>query len=249
MKKLMIGLAVVVVLVVVAVVLLLGNLDKIVKGALEGIGTELLGVPVRVSAVEIKLTSGAGEISGLTISNPSGYVSKNAFQMDMIRLGINLGSLGKQPLVIDELNINNPVLWLELQDDGGSNLQELMDNMEKNSANADKKAAEQQPDSEAVPEGEPARIAFGKLAITGVTVHVMKTSQKLETVVIPDIVLQNVGKGTGLTPGEIGKVIFGEIITSSLKTILKKKVTEKVEEATKGFLNDLKNKLIPKKSE
>jgi len=110
MKKILIGIAAVVTVLVLAIVLLLGNIDKIVQGVLEDVGSELLGVPVKVSSVKIKLKSGSGQITGLTIANPKGYSAKNAFRMDMIRLGLNLGSLGKQPLVVDELNIKNPVV-------------------------------------------------------------------------------------------------------------------------------------------
>jgi uncharacterized protein involved in outer membrane biogenesis len=241
MKKILIGVAAVVVVIVVAVVLLLGNIDKIVKGALEGVGSELLGVPVTVAAVEINLKSGSGQISGLTITNPPGYTAQNAFQMDMIRLSLNLGSLGKQPLVIDELNIKSPVVELEAKKDGSSNLQTLLDNIDKNSAKADKKAAEQQPDTEATPKGEPMRISFGKLAITGVTVNVIAPEQKPEKVVIPDIVEENVGEETGLTPGEVGNLIIGKIITSSLANTIQKGVTKKLGDATKGFFEGLKD--------
>ena len=47
----------------------------------------------------------------------------------------------------------------------------MLNNIEKNSAQADKKAAEQQPEIEGVKKGEPLRMSFKKLAITGVTVN------------------------------------------------------------------------------
>jgi hypothetical protein len=241
MKKILIGIAAVVTVVVLAVVLLLGNIDKIVQGVLEDVGSELLGVPVKVASVKIKLKSGSGQITGLTIANPKGYSAKNAFRMDMIRLGLNLGSLGKQPLVVDELNIKNPVVQLEAKEDGSSNLKTLLNNIDKNSANADKKAAEQTA-SDAAPKGEPVRISIGNLAITGVTVHVNAPGQESKKVVIPDIVEKNVGNGTGLTPGEIGKLIVGKIISSSLENTIKKSIMKKAEESTKGFFDGLKDK-------
>lgn len=241
MKKILIGIAAVVVLVVLAVVFLLGNLDKIVKGTLENVGSELLDVPVKVASVEIKLKNGSGQIRGLTIANPKGYLAPNAFQMDTIRIGLNLSSLGKQPLVLDELNIKNPVVQLEAKEDGSSNLKTLLDNIDKNSAKADKKAAEQTA-SDATPKGEPVRISIGNLAITGVTVHVNAAGQEPQKVVIPDIVEKNVGNGTGLTPGEIGKLIVGKIISKSLENTIKKSITKKAGEATKGFVEGLKDK-------
>lgn len=241
MKKILIATAAVAVVLIVAVVFLLSNIDKIVKGTIESVGSELLGVPVKVASVEIKLDSGSGQITGLTIANPSGFSAQNAFQMDMIRLGLDLGSLGKQPLVVNELNIKNPVIQLEAKADGSSNLQTLLNNIDKNSAQADKKAAKQ-PASDATPEGEPVRISFGMLAITGATVHVNAPGQEPQEVIIPDIVEKNVGGETGLTPGETGKLIIGKITASSLENTIKKSITKKVEDATKGFLEGLKDK-------
>ena len=241
MKKILIAIAAVVVVLVVAVVFLLGNIDRIVKGTMEDVGSELLGVPVKVATVEISLKNGNGQITGLTIANPTSFSAQNAFQMDMIRIGLDLKSLGKQPLVINELNIKNPVIQLEAKEDGSSNLQALLNNIDKNSAKADKKAAEQ-PASEATPKGEPIKISFGKLAITGATVHVNAPGQEPQEVVIPDIVEENVGGETGLTPGQTGKFIIGKITAGSLENTIKKSLTKKVEEATKGFIKDLKEK-------
>jgi hypothetical protein len=249
MKKLLIGVAVLAVVVAVAAILLVGNLDKIITGALEGVGSELLGTKVTVAAVELDLISGAGRISGVSIANPSGYSSGNAFQMDTIGLRIDLSSLATQPLIINELNIQNPVVRVEAKEDGRSNLKALLDNIDKNSSKADKKAAEQQPESDNVPKGEPARISFGRLAVTGVRVHASLPGQETETIAVPDIVMENVGQEAGLTPAGIGKAIIGEIAKESLEAALKKRITEEVEEAAKGFLGDLKGKLMPEKSE
>ena len=239
MKKILIGIFAIVVVVVLAVVFFLGNIDKIVKGALEGVGSELLGVPVKVASVKIELKSGSGQITGLTIANPTGYSAPNAFQMDMIRLGLNLGSLGKQPIVVDELKVVNPVVQLEVKEDGSSNLKTLQDNIDKNRVKADKKAVKQT-SSDATQKGDPVRISIGKLSMTGVTVHVNAPGQEPQTVVIPDIVEDNVGNESGLTPGEIGKLIVGRIISSSLENTIKKSLLKKAGEATKGFFDGLK---------
>ncbi len=245
MKKILIGLTALGAVAGIAVFFLLSNLDGIVKGALENIGSELLGVPVTVASVEIELKTGSGRISGLTIANPAGFSKENAFQMDVIKLGINLRSLKKQPLIINELSIVQPVVRLEAKADTSSNLQTLLDNIHKNSAKADKKAADEQGDSEATPAGEPRRIAFGKLVISGVTVHADVAGQKPQTVVIPDISRENVGKDKGLTPGKIGELILGDIITKAIEAALMKSLTDKVEETAKGFFNKLKSQFEP----
>ena len=73
MKKILIVLAGLIVVGVIVIYLLVGNLDKILKGAIEGAGSELLGVPVTVASVELDLKSGAGQITGISVANPAGY--------------------------------------------------------------------------------------------------------------------------------------------------------------------------------
>jgi hypothetical protein len=86
------------------------------------------------------------------------------------------------------------------------------------------------------------------LAITGVNVNAVIPGQDSVEIVIPDIVKTNVGGDSGVTPAEVGAVIIGDIVAQSLKASLEKKLTEQVEKATKGLLNDIKNKLSPGKS-
>ncbi len=243
MKKILIVIAGLIVVLCIALYILIGNLDKIMKGAIENVGSELLGVPVTVAGVELNLKSGVGQITGFTVANPTGYQAQNAFEMDMIRLGIDIGSLGKQPLVINELNIQSPKVELEAKKDGSINLQTLLDNINKNSAKVDEKATEEHPAQEGAGEKEPVKLSFKKLAITGATVNAVVPEQDPAQVVIPDMVKENVGGAEGLTPAQVGGVIIGDIVAQSLEAALEKKLTEKVEEAARGLFEDLRNKL------
>ena len=245
MKKLLVGVALLVACALAAVILVVGNVDKIIKGALEGIGSELLGTQVRVAAVELDLRSGSGQISGFTIANPAGFQTGDAFRMETIRLDLDLSSMDRQPLRIDDLSIQSPEIRLEAREDGSTNLQTLLDNIERNSSKADKKAAEEHPATADSAKADPLRISFETLSVAGVKVHATVPGQEPQTVVIPDIVMRDVGQETGLTPAEIGRVVIGEVINRSVEAVLKKKMTEKVEEAAKGFLEDLKEKVLP----
>ena len=220
----------------------------IIKRALEGIGSELLGVTVTVSAVELDLKSGTSQISGFKIANPSGFTAQNGFEMGMIRRAIDIGSLGKQPLVVNELNINSPVVELEVRADGSSNLNLLLENIEQTSDQADKKAAEEQPQSGESKKGEPAQISFKKLVIAGVTVNAVIPGQDPTKVVIPDIVKENVGGDSGVTPAQVGAIIIGDIHGQIFKATLEKKRSEKMGNAAKGLFDDIKNKLSPDKT-
>ena len=74
--------------------------------------------PSESDSVRIKIKNGAGQIRGLKVGNPKGYATANAFDMSLLRLGIELKSLGKQPLVLDELTIDSPVVNMEINQRG-----------------------------------------------------------------------------------------------------------------------------------
>ena len=245
MKKLFIILGVVVVVAVVAVIILIGSLDKIVKNVIESSGSELMGVPVTVSGVKIKLTSGSGEITGLKIANPPGYKEKDAFRMDMIRVAIAITSLSSSPIVINDLTIDSPIVNLEVKENKQSNLQELMDNINRNSDKADQKAAEEQPKTESGAPAEPILLAFKKLSIKGVTVNIIKESSgdKVQSLTLPAIELTDVGGNEGVTPGKLGGIIFGAIIKNTLESFLKDAAAAQVEKAGEGLMKKLDSKL------
>ena len=234
MKKAFIGIAVVVLLLVVAVVWLIGSLDKIVKDQIEVIGTELTGVPVRVGSVRIEIKNGAGQIRGLRVGNPDGYAAANAFDMSLLRLDIDLKSLGKQPLVLGELIIDSPVVNMEINQRGGANLKEILDNVSKNGQQADAKA-------ETGESGEPFRIAVRKLRIEGVTFTESNPLEEGEprSGTLPTIEQSNVGGSNGATPAELGKIVIGELAGQIIKQTARKKTMEVIEEKTGGVLESI----------
>ena len=234
MKKTLIGGAAVVLLLAVAIVWLLGSLDEIVKDQIEVIGSELTGVPVRVGSVDIDVKAGAGQIRRLRIGNPQGYAAANAFDMSRLRLDIELKSLGKQPLVLDELIIDSPVVNMEINQRGGSNLKEILDNVSKNGQQADAKA-------ETGDAGEPMRIAIRRLRIEGVTFTESNPFEEGEprSGTLPAIERANVGGSEGATPAKIGEIVIGALGGQIAQQAAKKKMTEVIEEKTGGVLKSI----------
>ena len=231
MKKTLIGGAVLVLLFAFAIVWLLGSLDEIVKDQIEVIGSELTGVPVRVGSVDIDVKAGAGQIRRLRIGNPEGYAAANAFDMSLLRLDIDLKSLGKQPLVLDELIIDSPVVNMEINQRGGSNLKEILDNVSKNGQQADAKA-------ETGDTGEPMRLAIRRLRIEGVTFTESNPLEKGEprSGTLPAIEKTNVGGSQGATPAKIGEIVIGALGRQIAQQAAKKKMTEVIEEKAGGIL-------------
>jgi len=235
MKKVVISVLVLAALVVTGVIFLLGSLDGIVKKQIETVGSELLGVPVTVSGVHIDLKSGSGEISGLKIRNPAGYKARNAFDMNILRLGIDLRTIASQPLVLNEVTIDSPEVNLEVTAEGKNNLQELLDNIKKNAPQADETAAAEQES------GEPILMTIKQLTITGVTFRSDNPLQKEgpKSGTLPTIKKSNLGGTNGTTPGKVGEAIISELAGAILQQALEKKFMDIVNEKTEGALDGL----------
>lgn len=219
MKKFLFVLLMLFVVGVAVVFVFMTKLDGMVKTQIEMIGTEALGQTVSVDSVSIELKSGAGEINGLKIKNPDGFSDRNAFQMDKIRLGINIRSVSTSPLILNEMIIEAPVISLEIREDGTSNLDEIIAHLEAQS-DADEKPKEAE---EATEESKPIYLAIKKLRIAGVqlTVRHPKWGPNPKEFVLPDIELSDVGGEIGVQPSALGVVIVGTIAEEGLKEALK----------------------------
>ena len=104
MKKIALG-AVLVLLVTLGLVVyfLLSNLDGIVKAAIEKYGSEATQTVVSVNNVELGLKDGSGAIRGLSVGNPQGFKTKQAFSLGEISTQIDLKSLSEEVFVIEHI--------------------------------------------------------------------------------------------------------------------------------------------------
>ena len=235
MKKILAILGGVVLVVVVAVFLLIGNIDSILKGQIEKVGSELTGVPVTVGGVSLSLTDGSGEITGLTIANPPGYSNNPAFSLGTLKLGIDIGSLKEaNPIVLNTLVIDSMEANLELRSDS-SNLSTISENIAKNTESAE----EQTTETEA---GDPLLITIRQLFINNVNIAI-NDGEGTKSETLPTIELADVGGEAGATPAGITSAILSKLISEILKEAaaeaLMKKANDAVNSATKSLMDSI----------
>ena len=199
MKKILIGLVVLIVLLVGVGYFLLGNLDNIVKAAIEKYGSQVTQTSVGVGSTHIGLTDGAGSISNLKISNPKGFSSDYLFHMDNIELQLSLEKISKDLIVVKQISIDGPSVIYELGKDG-SNVDVIKRNVDNFTGN----------NSESGNSGGPKFIIENLIIKNGdiqVTSNMVK-GKSLSTP-LPAIHLKDIGKDTGgATPTEVAKKII-----------------------------------------
>lgn len=226
MKKII--LAVVVLLVVViggALYYVFTNLDSIVEAAIEKYGSQTTQTAVQVDKVRIKLTDGAGMISGLSVANPKNFDAPNAFSLGAIDTQIDIKSLTKTkgPITIDEIIIRQPQVFYEMNRDRQGNLNELQKNIAAStggSSGTNKPAAKSE---------EPKLIIrHFQLADATVEANVVPLNKKY-TLKLPTIDLRDLGGKNGATPSEISRQVLDILTQRSLAAVKQAGIDDKVQ--------------------
>jgi hypothetical protein len=241
MKKFLIFAAIALVVLAVVVVFLLSNLNLLVAKAIEKHGSDVTQTSVRVSGVEIKLRDGRGSIKGLRVGSPDGYKARTAFSLEDIVLDIDIQSVREDPVVIDEIRIQAPVINAEISKTGASNIDELRKRVQAYSARSAGAGGQS---------GKPARrLRIQRFVFEKGLVEVDASALGLEkrTIELPEIRLENVGGTSGAPPDEIGRIILtavaknvtSEIAGSELDHLIEQKLGGSITDKAKGFLEKI----------
>ena len=186
---------------------LYSNLERFVERAIEQVGSEAVGVAVWVDRVELDLQAGRVSVFGLSVANPTGFEGMEAFTLAEITVALDLESLRDQdPIVLDELRIESPVVFYELNSANKSNLQILGENA---SRGIDAGATD-----EGVGESEPPlrlrirkiRFADGRVDADTRAIGGIQMEAKLATATLTDV-----GGPKGATGAEIGSILVEEL--------------------------------------
>ncbi|WP_076420197.1 hypothetical protein [Colwellia sp. UCD-KL20] len=216
-----------------------GSLDDFIKQQIETQGSKITNQTVLVRNVEMKLIKGSGAINGFSLSNPEKYKYPHAFSFETILLDINIKSLTEDPIVIDEIRINNPQAFVELAQSGSANLSDILDDIEKNLPKSEAEA--QQPESSSQKEPN-IRVSKLILAGTNLSLDLSALGNKEHQITLPDINLTNIGGDKGLPASLLG----AEIAKQALSSIWKQAKAEQKEKLKDKIKNKLKEKALDK---
>lgn len=195
-----------------AVVYVLTNINSIVKAAIEKYGTEAIKTGVSVSSVKIRLASGDGAISGLTVANPPGFSSPNIFSLANISARIAVKSVTKSPIVIDDIRISGPEVFYEMNNAGMSNFDILRKNLEAANGAAKKKPGAKEKE---------VKLLIRKLVFENgrIEARIAKLGDKPVTANLPRLELRNIGRNGGATPTEIAQTVVTALAEEAAKAV------------------------------
>jgi hypothetical protein len=213
MKTVGIIVGVLLIVVVGVVVYIAQNVNSLVEGAIEDLGSQALGTTVRVASVDISLTEGRGTIKGLEIANPKGYDGPYLMQLDEITVALNLDELSTETVVLDTVLIDGARIAAIVKGKDDSNLQTLMDNLDTGSSATEADAG-----------GTETTVIIDQLDFTNAqaSVDVVLLDQHME-IDLPDIHLSGVGrKEGGATAGEVAGQLLKPITEAVVREVIKR---------------------------
>ncbi|MGH7829446.1 MAG: hypothetical protein ACREP8_04655 [Candidatus Binatia bacterium] len=206
-----------IVLVVIAVSLFLySSLDSLIKAAVEKYGSEVTQTEVRLDKAAVSVASGAGDLRGLSVGNPSGFRSPTIFRLGEISLALNVGTVTSDTVVIKEIVVLAPEVMYEIGLQG-SNIDALKRNI-----NAYTATGKTEVKTTSKPEdGEGRKFIIENLYIRNGTVHMSSAfHDKTLSAPLPTLHLTNIGKQKGgAVPAEVAQRIVDALALATTKAV------------------------------
>jgi len=232
MKRVVMGLAVLVVILVVGVLVLYSSLGAIITKAVNTQGPEIVQAPVDLKETEIDATSGKGTLRSLVIGNPEGFETENLFKMDEIQITLDTDSITSDTVVIKEIFIQAPEVTYELGENG-SNIDAIQRNI---NAFVKKHGGSSASREKSAEKENGTKLIIEHVYVKGGKVNVSATlaGGQTATVSLPDIHLKDIGKKqNGATAGEVAKAIVDALKIAILKAVISVDLQNIKDSATK----------------
>ena len=213
MRKIVLGaLAVLALAIGGGVAFLTSNLDGIVKKIIETVGSDVAGVKVSVGDVKISLSEGKASLSGLSVGNPAGFTSPQAFKLGAISVALDTGSLTGNPIVIKDVSVAAPEVTYEMGANG-SNIDAIQKNVAAKSGGSGGVAKD-----ESSAKGDEKKLVIDRLAISKGTLSLATAIPGVKgSATLGDIVLTGIGrKSGGASPAEVAKMVLDALTKSAV---------------------------------
>lgn len=220
LKRLAVAVVIPVLVLAGGVILLLSQVDRIAKVAIEKGGTFATGTPTTVADVSIGLFSGKFALSGLSIANPAGFTSPAFMSLGSGGVDLSVASLTGSTIEVPRFALDALEVNLERRD-GATNYGAILDSLKRLQGSGGGGGA-------TPPAQDEKKLVIGSLELSNIVVKIdmaggPKAVSDLTRVTIPieKISLSNVGKtgtgvaGTGVTVSELSSLVISAVLRAA----------------------------------
>lgn len=239
MKKLLIGVLVIVAIGAGAMFYLSSNAGGMIKDGVETYVPPVIGAQVALANVDLDPANGAASLSGLLIGNPEGFKSDHAFKIDNMNVKLDVASLTSDVIHINEVRLDAPDMIYEIGTNG-NNIGKIQENVEAYVASL---GLESSDDSEL-------KYIIDHVYINGTKVKIASDllGGRGAGVTLPDLHIADIGKReNGAIASDVLKQIFG-VVNASVSEVAQSEVLGDiaggVEDAAGNVVKDLEDKVV-----
>lgn len=233
-NKILSGLLIVVLVFGIIVGAVIMYLDGIVASAMRKLGTAATGTELKVKSVGISLAAGNLTINKLTIANPTGYESPDAFWVEKLEVDLDVNSVFTDTIVVEKVVIED--IWIDFEPTlKGSNLNDIKKNVMKfaqSQKSEEKKSDQETKKEEPAPEGKGKKVVIKLFVIKKGTINVASKAMPSNiSVTLNELTLKNLGQNN--VTGEV----FGQILDAIMEQVAVDVAAAKIEGLTSDVLN------------
>lgn len=201
LKKVLIGLGIVVVLLGGGAYFVLSNLDGFVKTAIETYGSDSISSEVSVGSVEINLTEGSAFIYDISVANPEGFSDQVMMSFSEVSVAIDLATINDPMIVINTITARDPYVLYESAN-GTTNVDVVSGRF----------ASEEEASEEGATDESAIELSIANILIENIEAQMAGEGVPDLSINLGDIKLQNL-QGT---PDEIASQLMGPLINEAV---------------------------------
>lgn len=237
MKKILIGIGILIVAVIIILVVAVSNLGPIIKTAVNKYGPEITKTEVKLADVDVSLFTGEATLGDFLLGNPEGFDSPRAMTVQKVHVNMDEKSILKDPIVIDKIEVLSPHINYEIKGKI-DNFRALLNNIKETTG---AREAPAEPKKPTPPEGEKPKknILIKEFTLKDGKVNLAMTRLKNQkvTTTLPDLHLSNIGKNGGTTPAQAVQIIFNAIYDEIQSQQVREALNKQLKELGKNFDN------------
>ena len=202
-------------------------------------GSQVVGTDVNIGRIDISLKDGHGSVSDITVGNPNGYSKDLIINLGKVAVKVDVESVKKalmetakksgpkvKTIIIDEVRVSKPEVTYELMNLNRNNANDVMANIQKNTASSAKKEEPKPADKDAVQYNVAVKKVVVEDGTATVAAGLLGVSKSL-SVPLPTITINNVGTDKqGVTIGNGLARLFQEILKNTINSVAKIDLSE-----------------------
>lgn len=226
MKKLLIGLLVILVIIGGMIFYGASRSGALIREAVLEYAPKATGASVSLDKVKVAIMGGKAGLANFSVGNPDGFKSDYAFKVRNIDVKIDMASLTSDVIHIEEVRIDGADLIYEIGS-RGNNISKIQKNIESYTQSLG--LEESSSDSDV-------KFIVDNVYITGTRVKLASDllGGKGAGLTLPDIHLKNIGsEEKAATAGEVGASVFGAVNKGLGKIVTKDMIGKGLKGVTK----------------